>query len=143
MDTGERIKFFAKKRHGNVRQFAIACGINPGQMGKYVSGLSHPTLPVLARFQENGGMSIDWLISGTGSMDAASTPFVVDSASPVGAYLGEQGLTEIFHPDDPDIAAHIEWVETTMRVFKEMLLAQSNARATSPKKQGKKKERKK
>lgn len=121
MTFGERLKFFAKERYGGVGNFAKACGINATQMSKYISGVNEPMRSVLEKFGE-AGLSLDWLISGVGRMDAPPSPgFVVDAASPIGTYIGERKLSEVLDLNDPDILEHIKWMTSALHTLQDLL----------------------
>lgn len=61
--VAERIKYYAKKRHGGVSTFAEAIGITQQSLSTYTTGRSEPGMGMLRRFYD-AGMSIDWLIGG-------------------------------------------------------------------------------
>lgn len=120
MTFGERLKYFAKERYGGVGNFAKACGIHSAQMSKYISGVNEPMRPVLEKFSE-AGLSLDWLVSGIGQMDAPQSGFLIDPNSPVGTYPGEKELSDIMDLNDPDVLGHIEWMESTLHILKVLL----------------------
>lgn len=64
----ERLKIFAKDVHGGVHRLAATCDINPHQLSKYIMGLTKPHWDVVVKLNEQGGLSIDWLITGKGDM---------------------------------------------------------------------------
>ena len=68
--TGNRIAEFAKLFYGSQKKFAIAIGISPQHLHAYVKKKSRkPGYEILEKFHQSG-MSINWLISGTGKMTA-------------------------------------------------------------------------
>jgi transcriptional regulator with XRE-family HTH domain len=70
---GDRIKAFAKARYGTQKALAEALGMPESQLSGYVKGVKAPASDVMERFRQ-AGMSIDWLLSGEGEMDAAPPP---------------------------------------------------------------------
>ncbi|MBK6418507.1 MAG: helix-turn-helix transcriptional regulator [Ignavibacteria bacterium] len=65
----QRIRAFIEDVYGTYRAFALATGLSPQHVNRYVSPTlenSSPTLDTLAKFAD-AGMSIDWVITGLGS----------------------------------------------------------------------------
>lgn len=75
--VGDRIREFAKQRFGSQDGMARALSMPAVQLSKYINGTTKPGTDVLIRFTELG-MSIDWLLTGTGEMMATPPPSVVD-----------------------------------------------------------------
>ena len=63
----DRLKRFYESNYSTQREFAEAVGINSTTLYRYMKGISKPTLNILAKMQ-NSGLSINWLLSGEGSM---------------------------------------------------------------------------
>ena len=72
MTVGERIKKFAKMCYGNQGQFCKEANINYSMFSFYATNQRNPGLSILQKFKE-AGMSIDWLLTGEGSMFAENT----------------------------------------------------------------------
>ncbi|MCB0713127.1 MAG: helix-turn-helix transcriptional regulator [Ignavibacteriae bacterium] len=120
MTIGERLKFYAKTRHRSVRNFAKVCDIHPSQMSKYVNNVNEPSISALEKIRA-AGVSIDWLISGNGSMDVQHTDLTMDTASPIGMYLGEKTLSDVFDLNDPNLSDHIVWMESALHSLKDLV----------------------
>lgn len=67
MTLGQRLKKFISERYGSQKIFADVTGISRVNLSKYIYGTSSPNANTLAKFKE-AGLSIDWLIDGSGSM---------------------------------------------------------------------------
>lgn len=67
MGIGERIRHFGLHTFGKIKDFAIAMGMAPPNLQKYMNNEREPGIGILQKMQ-NLGCSIDWLISGEGSM---------------------------------------------------------------------------
>lgn len=67
-----RIRFFAKRHFGSVKNLAEAAGIDSNGLGKYREGRL-PTGEVLYRLI-GVGMNAHWLLTGTGIMDVEIAP---------------------------------------------------------------------
>ncbi|WP_273759690.1 helix-turn-helix domain-containing protein [Bartonella sp. ML70XJBT.G] len=52
------------------KQFAEHLGVTAGSIGTYETGISEPTASALSKYKEICGVSLDWLITGTGEMFA-------------------------------------------------------------------------
>lgn len=59
---------------GQRKQFALHLGVYPGTLGKYEIGLSEPQASFLALYKTICGISLDWLLTGEGSMFDKSGP---------------------------------------------------------------------
>lgn len=73
---GQRIAQVAKKA-GGKRALADSTGISPSQLYRYIAEQSLPTINPLAAIAKEGGVTLDWLITGagaagTGEQDAAN-----------------------------------------------------------------------
>ena len=69
---GERLRAFAKARFGTLQKLSTAAGISYQQLSKYATNEKRPQLDALERLRATG-VSIDWLIDGTGEMMATGT----------------------------------------------------------------------
>lgn len=67
MGIGERIRHFGLHTFGKIKDFALAMGMAPPNLQKYMNNEREPGIGILQKLQ-NLGCSIDWLISGEGSM---------------------------------------------------------------------------
>ncbi|MCB0713804.1 MAG: helix-turn-helix transcriptional regulator [Ignavibacteriae bacterium] len=121
MTIGGRLKIFAKKRYGSTRSLAEACDINETQLSRYVNNINEPSFAVLMKLKE-AGLSIDWLMSGNGTMDdIKKTGLVIDTTSPIGTYLGEKKLSDVFDLNDPHLSDHIVWMESALQSLKDLV----------------------
>jgi len=68
MQISDRIKLFAKNCFGNLKAFCEELGISQSHLSHFLQGRM-PSFEMLQKFKE-AGMSIDWLIDGTGDMFA-------------------------------------------------------------------------
>ncbi|MFW5838183.1 MAG: XRE family transcriptional regulator, partial [Desulfovibrionaceae bacterium] len=66
---GPRIAQVAKKA-GGKRALAERTGISPSQLYRYIAEQSLPTITPLAAIAQEGGISLDWLITGSGRAEA-------------------------------------------------------------------------
>lgn len=66
-NIGNRLKEFIEKNYNSQIQFAEVTGINQNVISRYINEKSSPSIEVLYRMKI-GGISIDWLIDGTGTM---------------------------------------------------------------------------
>lgn len=69
MTIGERIKAFAVAKYGKLGVFGDAVGMNPQTLSLYANDKRKPGTEILVKFHA-AGMSIDWLLTGKGPMDA-------------------------------------------------------------------------
>jgi transcriptional regulator with XRE-family HTH domain len=69
MTIGDRISLFAKKCYGSQKNFAEFLHMSPQQITAYVTGTRTAHIYILRQFY-NSGMSVDWLLTGQGSMFA-------------------------------------------------------------------------
>jgi len=60
-----RLAFLAK-REGSNNAFARRCGVDQGQMGRYISGDREPMLSTLIQIAERAGVTLEWLVAGVG-----------------------------------------------------------------------------
>lgn len=67
MTIGQRLKVFIDKLYGTQRSFAAEVGLSAPALNRYISGQVSPQIDVLIKFQKKG-LSIDWLLTGTGTM---------------------------------------------------------------------------
>jgi phage repressor protein C with HTH and peptisase S24 domain len=65
---GQRIAQVAKKT-GGKRALADNTGISPSQLYRYIAEQSLPTINPLAAIAKEGGVSLDWLITGAGAAE--------------------------------------------------------------------------
>ncbi|MCX6155002.1 MAG: hypothetical protein NT007_12685 [Candidatus Kapabacteria bacterium] len=66
---GYRIGFFAKTCYGSLAAFSKACDVPSTQITAYIQGLRAAHAEIQLKFYE-AGLSIDWLLSGSGGMFA-------------------------------------------------------------------------
>ena len=69
MDCGSRLKLFVSKNFDTQKKFSEKIGLDSSVLSKYISGKKTPGFEVIKHFHDIG-LSIDWLINGTGSMFA-------------------------------------------------------------------------
>lgn len=69
MTFGERIRIFAKKCYGSQKNFAEHINFDYSYLNRIALGKNTPGADILQKFYE-AGMSINWLLSGKGSMFA-------------------------------------------------------------------------
>lgn len=67
MSIGEKILIFIKRCNISQLDFAEIADINYFALSRYISGKNTPSTDSLIKFY-NAGMSIDWLLTGVGSM---------------------------------------------------------------------------
>lgn len=60
---GIRIRIFAKRKYGTLKELANALEISPQQLHQYVSGSREPGAKILAKFLRIG-CDINWLLGG-------------------------------------------------------------------------------
>jgi hypothetical protein len=68
----ERIKIFAERFYGSQTSFAQEIDEHPNCMYRYTNGQTIPGIEKLNKFYD-AGMSIDWLLTGKGSMFASNS----------------------------------------------------------------------
>lgn len=73
MTLGDRLALFAEERFGSQEKMAAAVALAPQTISKYVKGVSEPGAKTLAKLKTLG-LSIDWLLTGEGVMDAKPDP---------------------------------------------------------------------
>ena len=69
MTIGQRIKKFIVRVYGTQKKFADQVQISRAILNRYIADTNLPGADVLYRFKK-AGMSIDWLLDGSGSMYA-------------------------------------------------------------------------
>lgn len=57
----------------SVRSFAISAGLTPSALRSYVTGVSDPTRRALQLIASSAGVTLDWLVAGTGPMRSMSS----------------------------------------------------------------------
>lgn len=68
-EIGQRIRVFAKRKYGTLRNLASSLGISPQQLQQYTSGSREPGSKILLKFLRIG-CDINWLLSGNESIDS-------------------------------------------------------------------------
>lgn len=68
----ERLYLFIGTVYGKPIRFAEEIGVHSGMISRYLSGESAPTLKILLQFEESGGVSSSWLLTGKGDMFSAT-----------------------------------------------------------------------
>ncbi|MBN2571033.1 MAG: helix-turn-helix transcriptional regulator [Ignavibacteriales bacterium] len=71
-EISNRLRIFAKRRYGTLKNLATALGISPQQLHQYVSSRREPRIRVLLKLFSLG-CDINWLLGGAESMDAYVT----------------------------------------------------------------------
>lgn len=106
METfGERLKFVAQTRFGGVAKLAELAGIDATQMSKYCSGTNEPKRPILERLAElfdEEGVSVVWLLTGRGPMDAPEFPEAHGTLQPRRIYVEIDGKLVPYDAAPPD-----------------------------------------
>lgn len=69
MHIGERIRIFAKRKYGTLKNLAEAMEISPQQLQQYISGKREPGSKILAKLLRLG-CDINWLLGGSESMES-------------------------------------------------------------------------
>ncbi len=69
MTIGQRIKKFIDRVYGTQKKFACQVNISRTILNRYIADINLPGADVLYKFKK-AGMSIDWLLDGSGSMFA-------------------------------------------------------------------------
>lgn len=64
MGIGERIRLFAKRKYGTLKNLAAAMEISPQQLQQYISGKREPGSRILIKFLKLG-CDINWLLGGS------------------------------------------------------------------------------
>ncbi|PJA96841.1 MAG: hypothetical protein CO129_04220 [Ignavibacteriales bacterium CG_4_9_14_3_um_filter_34_10] len=68
-EIGQRIRVFAKRKYGTLKNLAEAISISPQQLQQYISGNREPGSKILIKFLRIGA-DINWLLSGNESIDS-------------------------------------------------------------------------
>lgn len=76
---GTRIEELAA-RLGGKRELANLSGIHETQLYKYIKGANAPSIAVAVALAQAGNESLDWLLLGKGSAQAASAPAIDEDA---------------------------------------------------------------
>ncbi|MBN1638498.1 MAG: helix-turn-helix transcriptional regulator [Ignavibacteriales bacterium] len=71
-EISNRLRIFAKRRYGTLKNLANALNISPQQLHQYVSGRREPRVRVLMKLFTLG-CDINWLLGGAESIDAYVT----------------------------------------------------------------------
>lgn len=67
---GERIDYI--KRQQGAGNFSKASGVSSTQINRYIRGESQPTIEPLIALAQAGGVSLEWLATGNGSMEGGA-----------------------------------------------------------------------
>lgn len=68
-EIGQRIRIFAKRKFGTLKNLANSLGISPQQLQQYTSGNREPGSKILLKFFRIG-CDINWLLSGVESINS-------------------------------------------------------------------------
>ena len=71
MEFNERLKQFIKLNFDSQTEYAVKLSIDSSLLNRYIKGNTKPDVKTLVRLY-NSGLSIDWLLTGIGSMYAAN-----------------------------------------------------------------------
>jgi hypothetical protein len=107
----ERIRSLVGRR--SVARFAKDCGIGESLMRSYLSG-AMPGLDKAAAIARAGGVSLDWLATGTGpraTADAGDEPLLADACRIADLWLNMRAIAA----DDPRVRARV-----TARVWRHL-----------------------
>lgn len=101
LKLGERLKIFIDICYPNQVNFADYCKINSNLITRYITHRNVPHVDTLQVFFE-AGVSIDWLLSGSGSMFANNK---------TGNHLRQKYLQGDFSAMDTNISRVQQWIE--------------------------------
>ena len=71
---GDRLRTWRKKNKFTSKEVAEKIGLTPSGLTKYETGKSDISGKYLIKLNEEYGLSIDWLLTGSGSQSGSSLP---------------------------------------------------------------------
>lgn len=114
MNVGTRLRHALDTMGLKINEAAERAGIPYRSMQNYLRGEREPGAEALASINEQLGISIDWLLTGTGPMRRSSKP--------EGAALSprDKGLLELFHALDDEAQREIQSAAEEKKRLKDM-----------------------
>ena len=101
MSIGERLKQFIVKCYQNQINFSEIIGLNQATISRYIKNTHQPDSENLIKMQEIG-ISIDWLLTGIGSMYADN---------PLGRQFRAENVDLDCDPEEPYKDRIIRWIK--------------------------------
>ncbi len=99
MGISERRKLVLKQRGLSIKEVSESCEIPYRTLQNYLRGEREPNAKALAILGTQLGISLDWLLTGSGPMARGGTPETAREAEPSGTYVTnpkERALLELF-----------------------------------------------